>query len=140
MNRKLKKCSEPDCYRIKKTSLKQVTQTHGFSGQKFQSCGVPTKSSNCSNRFCVELALKGVLCTRLDREGPLNILSNTALKAQGSDSYAMLVSSTKSGGTAHGCHHSRVGVSVLVCMSLTLGSASYLTKAIYVTVKYFFHR
>ena len=137
MNRKLKKFSEPDCYRIKKPSLKQVRQTHGFSGEKFQSCRVPTKSSN---RFCVELALKGVLFTRLDREGPLNILSNTALTAQGSDSYAMLVSSTKSGGTAHGCPHSRVGVCVSVCMSLALGSASYLTKAIYVTVKYFFHR
>ena len=88
----------------------------------------------------MELALKGVLCTRLDREGPLNLLSKTALTPQGSDSYALLVSSTKSEGAAHGYHRSHVGVSVSVCMSLALGLASYLTKAIYVTVKYFFHR
>ena len=108
--------------------------------KNFKAVGFQPKAPIAPTGFVWSWRLKECFALAFDREGPLNILSNTALTAQGSDSYAMLVSSTKSGGTAHGCPHSRVGVSVLVCMSLTLGSASYLTKAIYVTVKYFFHR
>ena len=58
---------------------------------------------------CVELALKGVLCIRLDSEGPLNMLSE-----HGFDST----------GLRQLCH---AGVSV--CMSLAVGLASYLIKA-----------
>ena len=121
----IEKISEANCYRVKKTKLKasdtnprhqwrKISQLWG-SNQKLQQVSV--SSWRLKDYFALAF---------LTAKGLWTFCRNTALTAQGFDSYAMLVSSAQSEGAAHGCHRSHIGVSVSLCMSLALGLVSYL--------------